>query len=217
MNVASLSKAELVARARFRCQHRHSGLDHTACYDKVNPGERIGFFDIESTNLTATFGYLLSYAIKRAGGEVLKRCITPADIRAKRYDKRLCQQFIEDCNEFDRLIGWYSARFDVPFMRTRCVYHGLDFPPFGSFFHTDAWFVCRSRFKLHSNRLEAACTFFDIPSKGHRLTPQVWQAAAAGDQKALDFIMAHNVEDVESTEAVWNKLCPFTKMNKTSV
>lgn len=217
MNPANLSKAELVARARFRCKHRHSGLDHTTCYERDHPSERVGFFDIESTNLNASFGYCLSFCIKKQGGEILKRCVKPQEIRAKNYDKRLCEQFVADCYNFDRLIGWYSSRFDVPFMRTRCLYWGIDFPPFGSMFHTDAWFSCRSKLRLHSNRLEAACTFFDIPSKCHRLTPQVWQAAAAGDKKSLDFILTHNVEDVESTEAIWNKLSSYTRLNKTSV
>ena len=217
MNLHALSKAELVSRANFSCEHRHTGLDHPQCYEKKYPPERVGFLDIESTNLTASFGYMLSYCIKRHGGEVLKRPIAPGDIRKKRYDKALCKQFLEDVKQFDRIIGYYSSRFDVPFLRTRCIYWHLDFPPMGSLFHTDAYYAVRGKLRLHRNRLEVACDTFGIESKGHRLTPSVWQAAMSGDKKAIDYVLAHNVEDVISLELLWDRLAGHVRVNKTSI
>lgn len=167
--------------------------------------------------MNASFGYMLSYCIKRAGGEVLKRPISPKAIRSHRFDKDLCIQFLEDINEFDRIIGYYSSRYDVPFLRTRCLHWNLGFPPFGSLFHTDAYYTVRGKLKLHRNRLEVACDILDIPSKGHRLTPVVWQRAQTADQKSIDYVLAHNVEDVVSLELLWNRLSSFSKLNKTSV
>lgn len=112
---------------------------------------------------------------------------------------------------------YYGARYDVPFLRTRCLHHGLDFPPFGSIFHTDVYFAVRSKLKLYRNRLEAACDLLGIPSKGHRLTPKVWMAAATGDKKAIDFVLAHNVEDVISLEMLWNRLTGHSRVTKTSI
>jgi uncharacterized protein YprB with RNaseH-like and TPR domain len=187
------------------------------CYTKAHDTERIGFLDIEATSLNASFGYMLSYCIKRRGGEVLKRPIAPADIRAHRFDRNLCKQFLEDLGEFDRLVTYYGTGYDVPFLRTRCLHHKLDFPPMGSVFHTDLYYSVRGKLKLHRNRLEVACDILDIPSKGHRLTPPVWMKAQAGDKASIDYVLQHNVEDVESLEALWDRLYGNFRVNKTSI
>ena len=137
MNPATLTKAELVSRARYRCKHRHNGLDHISCYDQAHPGERIGFLDIEATSLNASFGYMLSYCIKPEGGEVIKRPISPSEIKGLTFDKRLCQQFLEDIQEFDRVVTYYGTGYDIPVLRTRCLTHGLDFPPMGTMFRCE--------------------------------------------------------------------------------
>jgi len=159
---------------------------------------------------------MLSYCIKRRGGEVLKRPIRPVDIKSHRFDRTLCEQFLEDLRDFDRLVTYYGTGYDIPFLRTRCLFHNLDFPPIGSIFHTDLYFSVRSKLKLHRNRLEVACDMFSIPSKGHRLTPQVWQKSQAGCEKSIAYVLQHNVEDVESLEKLWDKLHGHFRLNKTS-
>jgi uncharacterized protein YprB with RNaseH-like and TPR domain len=160
---------------------------------------------------------MLSYCIKRRGGEILKRSITPGDIKAHRFDLPLCQQFLEDIGDFDRLVTYYGTGYDMPFIRTRCLFHKLDAPAAGSVFHTDLYYTVRNRLKLHRNRMEVACDILDIPSKGHRLTPQVWQRAQAGDQKSIDYVVQHNIEDVESLSQLWDRLYGQFKVNKTSI
>jgi len=160
---------------------------------------------------------MLTYCIKKLDGEVLKRTVSRDDILSKRFDRRLCEQFLEDVGKLDRVVGYYSSRYDVPFIRTRCLTHGIDFPPFGSVFHSDAYYAVRSKLKLHSNRLEAACTALGIPSKGHKLSPMLWRDAGVGDKKALAHVLAHNVEDVESLETLWKRLQGYHKVNKTSI
>lgn len=167
--------------------------------------------------MAASFGYLLSYCIKPAGAKVIARPISPKAIRSHVFDRDLCVQFLEDVKHFDRLIGYYSSRFDVPFLRTRCIYWGLEFPPFGSMYHTDAYYSVRHKLRLHRNRLETACELFGIPSKGHRLNPSVWQNAMTGDQDAIDFVLQHNIEDVVSLEQLWDKFTGQVKVNKTSL
>lgn len=217
MNVATMTKAELVARAKYRCAHRHNGLDHISCFDKANPGERIGFLDIEATSLNASFGYILSYCIKPHNGKVIERPISPGDIKSHRYDKRLCEQFLEDIGKFDRLVTYYGTGYDVPFLRTRCLHWNLDFPPMGTLFHTDLYYTVRNKMRLYRNRLEAACDSLGIESKGHRLNPKVWMDAQTGDAKAIAYVLKHNVEDVASLEALWDRLHGHFRRTKTSV
>ena len=192
-------------------------MRHPECYERLNQPERGGFLDIEATSLNASFGFLLSYCLKRQGGEVLKRVVTPEEIHGLEFDKRLCRQFLEDIEDFDRLYTFYGTRYDVPFLRTRCLYHNLGFPPMGTYFHTDVYWGCRNRLKLHSNRLEAACTFFGIPSKGTKLDPGVWRKAGVGCKKSLAAVLSHNEEDVVSLEALWDVLQEHVRTTKTSI
>lgn len=206
-----------MARARFVCRHRHNGLSHNKCYNEQHPPERVGFLDIEATSLNASFGFMLSYCIKRRGGEVLQRCVTPKEIHGLEFDRRLCETFLGDLSAFDRLFTFYGTRYDVPFLRTRCLSHGLGFPPMGSLFHSDVYFGVRNRLKLHSNRLEAACTFFGIPSKGVKLDPMLWRKASVGCKKSLAKVLEHNVEDVVSLEQLWDVLQGHVRTTKTSL
>ena len=211
-----MPKAEIVSRLRFRCPHRHNGLEHHKCYDSIHDTERIGFLDIEATSLNASFGYMLSYCIKPLDKPVVKRPISPNEIKNLTFDKRLCKQLLEDLQSYDRLITYYGTGYDIPFLRTRCLTHGLDFPPMGSIFHTDVYYAVRNKLKLHRNRMEVACDQFGIESKGHRLTPKVWQEAQAGHKPAIDYVLQHNVEDVISLEALWKKMDGHFRVNKTS-
>lgn len=215
---------EVRKRMRFRCKHKHDGLHHPQCFkDKNGKVERVGFADIEASNLNATFGIVYTYCIKTLDGPLLKRAISLQDLHRGVFDKNLIKQFIEDAKQFDRLIFHYGndRRFDLPFLRTRAVYHDLDFPAYGSLYVSDTYPILRNKFRSHSNRLETVCDFFGIPAKEHKLKPEIWLEMITGNkkrmQRALQYILLHNVEDVLSTEKLWKRIAPYTKIGRTSV
>jgi len=105
----------------------------------------------------------------------------------------------------------------MPFLRTRALHARLDYPKLDSIKHTDMWAVIKKKFKLRNNRLQTACTFFNIESKGHPMYPQQWNLAKAGHKKSLDFILTHNKEDVESTEALYKRVFGHFKLTDTSI
>jgi uncharacterized protein YprB with RNaseH-like and TPR domain len=41
--------------------------------------------------------------------------------------------------------------------------------------------------------------------------------AQAGDKASIDYVLSHNVEDVESLEALWDRLYGNFRINKTSI
>lgn len=217
MNIKELEK-----RVKFRCIHRHNGIEHPKCYrDREN--ERIGFADIEASNLSASFGIVYTYCIKKLDGEIIKRCISLDDLHDARFDKLLLEQFIKDIEQFDRIVFHYGTdfKFDLPFLRTRAVYWGLPFPDHKFLYASDTHTILKKKFKLHSNRLEAACDFLEIPSKEHKLKPSIWLLMITGNKrlmkKALDYILVHNVEDVISLEGLWKKINFFVPRSKTSI
>ena len=139
------------------------------------------------------------------------------DIFSGDFDKQVCEQFCKDARQFDRLIGWYSERFDGPYARTRCMYHKIDFPLYKEIKHTDAWKVARKKMKLHSNRLGVVAPFLGIRAKDHPLNPNVWLKCLSGNQEALDFVMVHNEEDVESLKRVWHRMEDYVKVDGASL
>jgi uncharacterized protein YprB with RNaseH-like and TPR domain len=204
--------------------HSHRYIEHMPCYFKEKPDdgpvvERIGFLDIEATNLHATFGYAFSYCIKELDGPIFGRVLTPEEIRRCIFDKKLIEQLCKEIRQFDRIIVYWGKdnRYDIPFIRTRAVYHGCDFPVYKDLIVNDLYDIVKRKLRLHRNRLETACEFFDIPSKEHRLSPRVWQKAMAGDKKSLEWILDHNREDVISTEALWKKLEIYVRNPNTSI
>jgi DNA polymerase elongation subunit (family B) len=166
---------------------------------------------------------MYTYCIKELGGPIIKRAISLNDLHRGVFDRELLKQFIEDVKKFDRLIFHYgeNRRFDLPFLRTRAEYWELPFPTYGALYVSDTWPILRNRFRLHSNRLEAACDFFEIPSKKHKLNPRIWLAMMTGNKKkmaaAIQYILKHNQEDVYSLERLWVKISKYMKIGKTSV
>lgn len=218
INLARLKKDEILKRHFFRCVHKHTGIEHPACYDQATGNkERIGYLDIESSNLQATFGLVLCYCIKEAGGKIWERTITDKEIKNGTMDREVVKQCIEDMRKFDRLVYHYGNYFDIPFLRTRAVYHKLDFPLFKEIKGTDTYPILRHKFKLHRNRLETACEFFNIPAKGHRLSPEIWIRALGGNKKDLNWITQHCREDVISLEELYKRINDYSNITNTSI
>lgn len=224
-----LTQTEIDKKSDFRCKHGHNGFSHPKCYATDNRIiEKIGFADIEASNLKATFGIVYTYCIKaedteKEKGKMIKRTISVKDLYNGIFDKNLLLQFIEDAQEFDRLIFHYGGdfQFDLPFLRTRAVKWGLPFPKHKTMCVSDTYPILKKKFKLHSNRLETACGFFDIPAKEHKLNPEVWLDMLTGNpkkmKKSLAYILKHNEEDVISLEMLWQRIKPYVRLSNTSI
>ena len=217
--VKKMKKSEILELARTRGKDGKFILELRENPEEHGFEERIGFFDIEASNLKATFGYMFTYCIKELDGKLIANSVTPKEIRNYVFDKRLMEDLCDDLRKFDRVVVHYGAsyKFDLPFVRTRAVHYNLDFPLYSEVAVTDTHPILKAKFKLHSNRLETACDFFDIESKGHKLIPQVWNKALAGDPKSLKYILTHNKEDVMSLEALYKKICDYVKEGNVSI
>ena len=66
-------------------------------------------------------------------------------------DKAMLAQFIKIANEADELIGHNGDRFDLPWIRTRCIYHNI--PVFPNYVTIDTLKSARSKFKFNSNAI----------------------------------------------------------------
>lgn len=218
--VHRLKKNELVWLATHYCQHGHTFLEHYGCYIP-DEHERIGFLDIEASNLDADFGIILSYCIKDADSDcIYESVLTRNDIdraAAGDEDKRVVRELIGDLGEFDRVVTYYGKRFDVPYIRTRALATGVEFPNYGSLIHTDLYFVVRHRFKMSSNRLENACRVLLGKTDKTRIEAKYWRAAARGDEQSLQYVLDHNRKDVLDLEKLYDKVVDFSRRTDTSI
>ena len=216
--VTRLKKSEINWLARHRCKHFHTFLEHYNCYLEENPlNEKIGFWDIEASNLNANYGIMFCYAIKVGGkNKILERCITQKELGTC-LDKEVVKQCIKDIEKFDRIVTFYGKRFDFPFLRTRAVINDLPFFNYGEVIHEDLYFNIKYKFKFHSNRLQNACKVLLGDSDKTVIEPRYWVKAVQGDKKSLDYIVKHRRYDVQDLDKLYDKVYTFTRKTDTSI
>lgn len=233
--ISRLSKRDILQLSRMTCRHGHSYLSHGNCalsegvlMESSTPKgrkiyklkEKVGFLDIEtfSFNFKGDMSVVLSYCIKELDGKVVKNCITSKECNLKsNWDLRLMKDLVTDLKEYTRIIGHFSTLFDLPLLRAKAVHYDLPFPVYLQCYHTDTYFILRSKFSLKSKSLKNACKYFGIPSKEHSFGFDTWYNAAKGDRVALNHVLEHNIEDVISTELLWKKISVYVAENKKSI
>lgn len=168
-------------------------------------------FDIETSNLNADFGFILSACWM----DIADRKLNTVRIdESKGYkndrtnDRELVAKLAAALGEADVWISWYGDRFDIPYVNTRLLFHGLQvMPPIPS---VDGWRAARNHLKLSSNRLANVTEFLDVQRK----TPVVgweWVKAAAGHKDSLNYIVEHNEKDVLALGEVYDLIRPVIR------
>lgn len=220
--ISRLRKDEIIWLSNHRCkQHSHDYLSHYSCYLAEQPNKlRVGYLDLECSHLQADIGILLTWCIKKEGGEILEGSITARDIstaKTGQEDKRVVAECVEALKEFDIVVTYYGSRFDIPFLRTRAVTLGIDFPHFGAVKHIDAYDIVKHRFCLLSKRLVNACRALLGKTDKTLIDWATWRAAARGDKTALNYVLVHNRADVRDLEKLYLRVKPFSRRQDKSI
>jgi len=180
-----------------------------------NPDEmRIGLFDIESTGLVGDFGCILCMVIKTFGsrekGQVFKVDLDRRDLLEA--EKEMLVEAIKVLESYQGLAGYYSTRFDMPMIRTRCMFHGIPAPK--KIKHFDAYFTIRRTVNPTTRRMDRIneinrITDQTLPEKS-RLGLAEWTGAMfRRDKQCLDYIVDHCEKDVDVLESIINKYIDF--------
>ena len=219
--VKNTPKRELNKMAKMVCKHSHNFWKHPNCFvEEFGVKEKIGILDIEPHNLNADYGVCICYTIKEYGKEIYYQDnITAKDIKKGWEDKRVLENLVKDLRRFDRIVGFYISdrKFDLPYLRSRCMKYNIDFPAYGELWITDLHSIVRNKMKLRRRSLRVVCDHLDIPSKSIFTTPEMALARIRGDKKALKESSSHAREDVVSTEKLYDRLNPYFKLTKTSI
>lgn len=216
--IEQLNKQQIVALYKGKCRHGHRYLEHYGCYQEETGNKlRVGFLDIETSNLAADFGIVFLYCIKVAGEDkILERVITDKELHGS-LDKGVLEQVIEDMQKFDLLITYYGTKFDIPFLRTRALYHGLHFPEFGAVQHKDAYYIIKSKFRLSRNRMEQAARILLGKTEKTHINSVYWLKALQGDRRSLNYILDHCRKDVLDLERLYDAVRVYVKNTTKSI
>ena len=227
LNVYALSKSELKKRQNTYCKHRHNGIDHPKCYDRANGlEERIGILDIETEDLNADYGIVFSYCLKIIGKPTIyydvvsKKDFEDYALKTNAEaieDTRVIKHLIEDLKKVDRIVGHYSCGFDIPFLRTRAVICGLEFPIYKQYVQSDTWMILKKKFKLSRNSLDNGVKKLTGKSNKNHLSLNMKHAMIQGKKWAQDYCLDHNLRDIRDTERLYLKIAPYMNKTRTSI
>lgn len=206
-----------------RCIHRHTPLTHPACFKpklETKPpwwqDLRIGYLDIEATDLKADFGFMLSWAIKDKNGAVYSDVITKQEIFDEQFDRRINRTLLRTMRKFGILVTYYGTGFDLPYIRARSLKNNLAFPVYGEIYHWDLYYKVRSQLAISRKSLGVSTAFLGIDGKTP-VTGNHWAKAKFGNPQALSYVLQHNIADVEILEDLHKRLENFSKWTKKSI
>jgi DNA polymerase elongation subunit (family B) len=84
---------------------------------------------------------------------------------SKQSDKKMLEQFVKITNQADELVGHNGDRFDLSWIRTRCLFHKIQMFP--NYTTIDTLKISRSKFKFNSNKLDYIAQFLGMGKKIH--------------------------------------------------
>jgi len=231
-DLTQLKTDELKKRLKWKCplegHSKHDGICHKNCYDQLHSTdtrEKIGFIDIETEDLRADI--VFCYCIKdRNSNKIYSDAITLEDIRKYSNkdrnkmpieDIRILKNLIQDMSKFTRLVGHFSSLFDLPFIRSRAVMCGIDYPIYGQYVQTDTWRILKSKFKLSRNSLENSCQKLLGSTMKDHLSLAIKHGCIRGEPWALKASLEHCRKDVLDTERLYNAINIFARQTNSSI
>jgi hypothetical protein len=206
------------------CQHRHRYSRHFNCFlQEFGIEEKIGYIDTEFYvgrnrwgRLAGDWGFLLCWCIGDGKGKYSQDSIKSNEVSTIQ-DKRIVKSCIEEIKKYDRLVHQYGDRCDIPLIRTRALYHGIDFPKYGEIYTTDLWKIAKNKLVLSANSQRVISKVLYGNTEKTEVEAALWLAASQGDKKALKKILKHCQADVRDLERNAKKLMPFIRLGKTSI
>lgn len=175
------------------------------------------FFDIETSPNIGLFwepGYNISITHENIVKERAIICIGykwAGDKKVKvltwdsnQNDAKMLKEFIPIMNEADELVAHNGTDFDIKWIRTRALKHGIPVMP--NYTIQDTIKLSRSRFKFNSNALDYISQFLSVGKKIGTAYDMWKKVLLNNDRKELKKMVAYCKHDVLLLERVWNKL-----------
>jgi uncharacterized protein YprB with RNaseH-like and TPR domain len=122
-------------------------------------------------------------------------------------DKKMLEKFVVIANEADELVGHNGDKYDLAWVRTRCLFHGISMFP--NYVTIDTLKQARSKFRFNSNKLDYIGKFLGLGEKIHT-SFDLWKDIVLNkDKQALEDMVTYCKGDVELLEKIYNKMSSY--------
>lgn len=168
---------------------------------------RLVILDLESSSLEADAGIVVGAGLMTEAGRA-----EYLEARKSREEKTVLLKLLGRLERYDLIVTWSGNGFDVPFLTTRLLKHGLDPRPFLGKRRLDLNLVVKSNLRLTFTYLDHVCEFFGIKRNNSLMgmdVPLLFLKAMEGDRSALKRIKLHCLDDLRVTRQVFLKLKPL--------
>lgn len=182
------------------------------------------FFDIEtSPNVVYSWriGYNLNIGFENIIDERKIICISykwenENKIHTLTWDKNQCDKqmlidFIKEANQADEMIAHNGDRFDIKWIRTRCIYHRI--PMFPNYKTLDTLKKAKSGFNFNSNRLDYIAQYLGVGTKVKHSGFDMWVKVMKGDKTAMSEMVNYCEGDIVVLEDVFLTMQNYIKPN----
>lgn len=123
---------------------------------------------------------------------------------SQQSDKKLLEKFVETANQADEIIGHNCDKFDLAWVRTRCLFHKI--PMFPNYITIDTLKISRSKFRFNSNKLDYIGKYLGIGKK-IKTDFHMWKDIILNNDKvAMGKMIKYCIQDVILLEKVYKKL-----------
>ena len=130
----------------------------------------------------------------------------------KQCDKQLVKKFIKVLDRADEIVAHNGDRFDIKWIRTRAVFHGLTMKY--TYNSIDTLKMCKKYLTLPSNKLSEVAKYFSLQNKRDAGGIQTWiNIIFNKSREALDHMHYYCDGDVETLEQVFQLLRPYALHN----
>jgi uncharacterized protein YprB with RNaseH-like and TPR domain len=125
----------------------------------------------------------------------------------KQSDKKMLETFIPIMNAADECVAHNGDSFDIKWVRTRCIKHGIPMTP--SITSIDTFLLAKKGFRFNSNSLDYISRFLSVGKK-KETTFSLWKEILLNNDKtSLRTMVDYCKQDTALLEGVWNKLNPY--------
>ena len=126
-------------------------------------------------------------------------------------DKQMLVDFVKIANQADEMIAHNGDRFDIKWIRTRCIFHRI--PMFPAYRTLDTLKKAKSGFYFNSNKLDYIAKFLNVGAKMETGGYDLWKEVMKNNLDALETMGQYCDQDVVVLEAVYQEMKNYFKQN----
>ena len=119
-------------------------------------------------------------------------------------DKAMLEKFVKIAEKADEIVGHNGDRFDMKWVRARCIKHQIPMLP--KYITVDTLKGARGQFLFNSNRLDYIAKFLDVGGKIETGGFDLWVDVMNGKRKALRQMVEYCKNDVVILEKVYDRM-----------